>query len=436
MKKKIVIGLIGISAIALTTGAVIFFSGDGIEQTKTTATLEAGEKFEFKPKEYFEGLPEGVKTKDFKIDDSKLDNTKPGKYDVKITYDKEEYKIKVNVEDTVAPEVSEVETIRTNDLTNIEKNETIKVEDVTETTVTIDRYEKVSDNTTDWQNIVSQNVTDDKANDDNFKDREEFTPEANADGIYTAVLKAEDLGKNKTEKEIAIVYDTTAPQLYLDGNPVTEMNSYQVEQEDVTAQPEYNLASYQFIDAVDGDLTQAVETTIEQTDAENHVWTVKAKTKDTIGNEAEYSYTITVVQKQAEPEEKKTTGKKTGSTSGGNNVSGNSTSESGASGSASTESTPQSVQQNEWSYSARRAQYEYMVQVSDTEWRWYFFATYENGKTGIEIEESHRIMQSYLKSTNAKNTRISGHSIDSNETTQEDRNNGCRVFYFTVMNAY
>ncbi len=77
-----------------------------------------------------------------------------------------------------------------------------------------------------------------------------------------------------------------------------------------------------------------------------------------------------------------------------------------------------------------------MEQVSDTEWRWFFFATYENGKTGSEIEESHRIMQNYLKSTNAKNTRISGHSIDSNETTQEDRNNGSRVFYFTVMNAY
>ena len=54
------------------------------EQTKPTATLEAGEKFEFKPNEYFEGLPEDVKTKDFKIDDSKLDNTKPGKYDVRI----------------------------------------------------------------------------------------------------------------------------------------------------------------------------------------------------------------------------------------------------------------------------------------------------------------------------------------------------------------
>lgn len=431
MKKKIVIGLIGISAIALTTGAVIFFTGGGIEQTKTTATLEAGEKFEFKPNEYFEGLPEDVKTKDFKIDDSKLDNTKPGKYDVKITYDKEEYKIKVKVEDTIAPEVSEVETIRTNDLTNIEKNETIKVEDATETTVTIDRYEKVSDNTTDWQNIVSQNVTDDKSNDDNFKDREAFTPEANADGIYTAVLKAEDLGKNKTEKEIAIVYDTTAPQLYLEGNPVTEMNSYQVEQEDVTAQPEYNLASYQFIDAVDGDLTQAVETTIEQTDAENHVWTVKAKTKDTIGNEAEYSYTITVVQKQAEPEEKETTGKKKGSTSGGNSSTGGSSLGGNAGGgNTSNGTTSEPAQQTGWSYEARRAQYDYMVQVTDNEWRWYFFA--RSDERGKEFSESYSKFQSKLREMNAKHYYHSGYYGAENETTQEDLDNGYEVFYFKI----
>lgn len=420
MKKKIVIGIISAAAVSAITAAIILFPRGGVEQTKTTATLEAGEKFEFKPSEYFKGLSEDVKKKDFKVDDSKIDNTKPGKYDVKITYDEEDYKISVEVKDTIAPEVSEVETISTRDLTDIEKNQNIKVEDATATTVTVDRYVKISDNTTDWQNVVSQNVTgnnstdenstDDNSNDDKLKDREDYIPEANADGIYTAVLSVEDLGENITEKEIAIVYDTTAPQLYLEGNPVTEMNSYQVEQEDVTAQPEYNLGSYQMIDAVDGDVTAAVETTIEQTDAENHVWTVKAKTKDTLGNEAEYSYTITVTEKKEEKQNN------SGNASGGNSSSGNSSSGSASSGSSSP------AQQAEWSYEARREQYDCMVQISDNEWRYYFFT--QSKSNSPELYASYKKFQKYLSDHNAKNYTESGYYMDSSKTTQEDLDHG------------
>ena len=105
MKKRLT--LLTISA--LTIGTMIGGCGknkeaDNIQPIKDTVTTELGEKMSTKAADYVTGEKDILK--DTKVDVSKVDVTNIGTYDMTVTYDKEVEKIKVEVKDTVAPEVT------------------------------------------------------------------------------------------------------------------------------------------------------------------------------------------------------------------------------------------------------------------------------------------------------------------------------------------
>lgn len=105
MKKRLT--LLTISA--LTIGTMIGGCGknketDNIQPIKDTVTTELGEEMSTKAADYVTGEKDILK--DAKVDVSKVDVTNIGTYDMTVTYDKEVEKIKVEVKDTVAPEVT------------------------------------------------------------------------------------------------------------------------------------------------------------------------------------------------------------------------------------------------------------------------------------------------------------------------------------------
>ena len=105
MKKRLT--LLTISALAIGTmigGCGKNKEADNIQPIKDTVTTELGEEMSTKAADYVTGEKDILK--DAKVDVSKVDVTNIGTYDMTVTYDKEVEKIKVEVKDTVAPEVT------------------------------------------------------------------------------------------------------------------------------------------------------------------------------------------------------------------------------------------------------------------------------------------------------------------------------------------
>lgn len=105
MKKRLT--LLTISALAIGTmigGCGKNKEADNIQPIKDTVTTELGEEMSTKAADYVTSEKDILK--DTKVDVSKVDVTNIGTYDMTVTYDKEVEKIKVEVKDTVAPEVT------------------------------------------------------------------------------------------------------------------------------------------------------------------------------------------------------------------------------------------------------------------------------------------------------------------------------------------
>lgn len=105
MKKRLT--LLTISALAIGTmigGCGKNKEADNIQPIKDTVTTELGEEMSTKAADYVTGEKDILK--DARVDVSKVDVTNIGTYDMTVTYDKEVEKIKVEVKDTVAPEVT------------------------------------------------------------------------------------------------------------------------------------------------------------------------------------------------------------------------------------------------------------------------------------------------------------------------------------------
>ena len=105
MKKRLT--LLTISALAIGTmigGCGKNKEADNIQPIKDTVTTELGEEMSTKAADYVTGEKDILN--DTKVDVSKVDVTNIGTYDMTVTYDKEVEKIKVEVKDTVAPEVT------------------------------------------------------------------------------------------------------------------------------------------------------------------------------------------------------------------------------------------------------------------------------------------------------------------------------------------
>ena len=309
MKKKVIAGIIGVIAIvAITTGIAI--TNQKPKLTKDSITIEAGNEFKPEAKDFFSGKH----VKDITFDAKDVDVDKVGEYKVSASYKKHSYEITVKVEDTTAPKVSAKtkDPVYTKDLTAIKPEDYVTVEDVSDATVSITGYQKLDS--------LDGNVSGDPTTE---------TPEE--EGFYKATITATDSSDNKSEAEVILVYDKTAP--VIEGLQDTTVESDPTEDQ---FNPTAN-------DNLDGQVD--VTKTLEKTG--DNQYTVTAKATDKAGNEATQTATITVVQPVAETPAQATTQKSNkGSSSskgssGGNGSASNNSSSSNGGGSNSTASSQQ-----------------------------------------------------------------------------------------------
>ncbi|MST73985.1 hypothetical protein FYJ75_02895 [Roseburia sp. MUC/MUC-530-WT-4D] len=256
MKKKVIAGIIGIAAIvAITVGIVIV--NQKPELATSTVTIEAGEEFKPEAKDLFKGKHSG----DVKIDTSKVDTDKVGEYEATATYKKHSYTITVKVEDTTAPTITakSEDPVYTKDVTALNAEDYVTVEDVSDTTVAFTGYQKMD--SLDAEPITEATAT---------------VPEE--EGFYKATITATDASNNESDTTITLVYDKTAPTIEGLADGTTESD------------PTEDSIQCTATDAIDGavDVTKSIEKTGD------NQYTVIAKATDRAGNEATQSATITV----------------------------------------------------------------------------------------------------------------------------------------------
>ncbi|MCI5518192.1 MAG: hypothetical protein MR427_12005 [Roseburia sp.] len=256
MKKKVIAGIIGIAAIvAITVGIVIV--NQKPELATSTVTIEAGEEFKPEAKDLFKGKHSG----DVKIDTSKVDTDKVGEYEATATYKKHSYTITVKVEDTTAPTITakSEDPVYTKDVTALNAEDYVTVEDVSDTTVAFTGYQKMD--SLDAEPITEATAT---------------VPEE--EGFYKATITATDASNNESDTTITLVYDKTAPTIEGLADGTTESD------------PTEDSIQCTSTDAIDGavDVTKSIEKTGD------NQYTVIAKATDRAGNEATQSATITV----------------------------------------------------------------------------------------------------------------------------------------------
>ena len=297
MKKKVIAGIIGIAAIvAITVGIV----NQKPELATSTVTVEAGEEFKPEAKDFFKGKH----SDDVKIDTSKVDTDKVGEYEATATYKKHNYTITVKVEDTTAPTITakSEDPVYTKDVTAINAEDYVTVDDVSDTTVAFTGYQKLDS-------------LDAEPNTDPVED----VP--TEEGFYKATITATDKSGNESDTTITLVYDKTAPVIEGLADGTTESD------------PTEDSIQCTATDAIDGavDVTKSIEKTGD------NQYTVTAKAVDKAGNEATQSATITVVQPVVEA-----SAQESASTETTKNASKGSSSKGSGSGSASNSSSSSS----------------------------------------------------------------------------------------------
>lgn len=229
MKKNLVAVMLGaISLVLVGCGAP--------KQINDSVTIEAGDELVLKASDFFES-EDGIE-----FDDSAVDTSKVGEYEVTATYKKESYTITVKVEDTTAPEFELAQdSVVTNDLESLEAESFVE------------SIEDVSDTTTELK----------------------FETEPEEDGEYEAFVVVTDECSNSSEKSITVVLDTTAPT-------ISGVENETVKQADVTVEPTIDFSKYSAEDSRDG--VVECETSMEKTGDKEYTVTVTAT--DEAGNVA------------------------------------------------------------------------------------------------------------------------------------------------------
>ncbi len=302
MKKKVIAGIIGIAAIiAITVGIVIF--NQEPELATSTVTIEAGEEFKPEAKDFFKGKHSG----DVTIDTSKVDTDKVGEYEAAATYKKHNYTITVKVEDTTAPTITakSEDPVYTKDVSTVNAEDYVTVEDVSDTTVAFTGYQKMD--ALDAEPATEATAT---------------VPEE--EGFYKATITATDKSGNESDTAVTLVYDKTAPTIEGLADGTTESD------------PTEDSIQCTATDAIDGavDVTKSIEKTGD------NQYTVTAKATDKAGNEATQTATITVVQPVAEAPAQESASTKATKKAGKGSGSGNASNSSSSSSSAGSQTAP------------------------------------------------------------------------------------------------
>lgn len=294
-----------LAAIAAVVLAVILVIGiivtntTGLHQIKESIDVELGtvKELSLNAKDFFNVDDEIAKKIAF--DDSEVDLTKVGEYEVIATYKGRDYTIKVIVKDTKAPSAQmALRYIFTNDATNVKNLDSLikKVKDASDYTLNLVRFKKINElvelNDHELKNVTDKATTFAKAEDALAVGTEETPAEP---GIYRSILEIADESGNASYEEVIVILDTTAALITDVEDQVIE-----VAKDKLNEQPEINKNLYKAVDNVDG-LKTGDDLTYELSlrDEAKHEWIVKVSYTDRAGNESFGEFLITVKEKKA-----------------------------------------------------------------------------------------------------------------------------------------
>lgn len=199
MKKKLVLGIIGVAMAALLAGC-------GVEQTATEITVEAGEELHVHANDFLD--VDESKAHDVTINADGVDTSKVGEYELTATYGKDTYTLKVIVVDTTAPvlELASNEiTVKT--MAEFIPADVVTVTDASEYTVSVVGYEDVTQKT-------GEGTADAAASDVSLDGLVSDVPEN--DGTYRTVISVKDAYDNESLTEVYVTVDAQDEEAQVD----------------------------------------------------------------------------------------------------------------------------------------------------------------------------------------------------------------------------
>ncbi|MCR4781355.1 MAG: hypothetical protein K5851_01210, partial [Lachnospiraceae bacterium] len=251
--------------------------------------------------------------------------------------------VEVQAETSTPPVFSiKEDVVRTNNASHLNLTEIAEVKGDDTTKLELGYYVKISDPTALNEEVMkgfSEKLSKktDKELVEEMKKKEgvQKTGTSLEDGVYTAVLKAENEDGLFSAKPVLIVMDATAPAIAHDAADES------MTVDDVTKAPTVSLKENQVVDNFDGAMpAEKVTIEVAEKDASKHIYAVTIKATDASGNEGVLTYDLTLNQKsQATSTTKKATSSKTRTTKSAS--SGNQSA--GASGGGATYTEPANI---------------------------------------------------------------------------------------------
>ena len=310
MKKRTLILAAMVLSLSLTG------CGSSITQTKDAVTVEAGEELSLNATDFFDISED--KAGDVSFDLSGVDVNTVGTYEATAAYKNSTFTITVTVEDTTAPamELSQGYAF-TNDIASCLPEQFVgSVQDVSDYTLAFTHFEKSADISV-LDDVALAGLAGTQASQEELAALSDSTVPTE-EGIYRAVIKAEDAYGNAAYAEASIILDTTAPSIEYTGE-----TSFVVE--DISQEPEIDMAAIVISDNADGDVpTEEASVELTASDEEGS-YNLHVAYTDRAGNTAEFPVTIT-----AKVEESNSSGNMASNSGGsGSGGSGNGSSGSG-----------------------------------------------------------------------------------------------------------
>lgn len=355
MKKKILMALLcGTMTASLFTGCG---KSDSIEQTKDKMKVEAGDTFNFKVSDYFKhSNGDAIGDDEYKLDATAVNTDKVGEYTVKVTFgtgnDAKDYKVKVAVQDTVAPEIKAKGDVANSGYTYVNDMSTDMSQYVDATDITDLKYSTKAEKLGDLAEVNDQSIAgyleqvktvndaesvkqaeaskksdkkeDKKADKKDATEKTDGTEKADGtesaaqtaddlknmgEGFYLTTVTATDAGGNTANVSFLVICDKTAPVVSYNGQQLADGSTIELEKD-------INDASEVVFDVTDNTRGKLADGDYTKTLDKSNGYSFKIDAGDSAGNQTSISVNGNV-KKQEVAENSSSANKGSGKNNGG-----------------------------------------------------------------------------------------------------------------------
>lgn len=328
MKKKILMALLcGTMTASLFTGCG---KSDSIEQTKDKMKVEAGDTFNFKVSDYFKhSNGDAIGDDEYKLDATAVNTDKVGEYTVKVTFgtgnDAKDYKVKVAVQDTVAPEIKAKGDVANSGYTYVNDMSTDMSQYVDATDITDLKYSTKAEKLGDLAEVNDQSIAgyleqvktvndaeaakqaeaskksdkkeDKKADKKDATEKTDGTEKADGtesaaqtaddlknmgEGFYLTTVTATDAGGNTADVSFLVICDKTAPVVSYNGQQLADGSTIELEKD-------INDASEVVFDVTDNTRGKLADGDYTKTLDKSNGYSFKIDAGDSAGNQTSIS---------------------------------------------------------------------------------------------------------------------------------------------------